>query len=108
MQNDFKRNKLSLILAKNSRMYTCPRLPTLDTCMSLHCFDKRLREFPLEIRGRSGAGFRGEIARWLKTAVIHQSYLGGHAVKQAFKFDVAVCRRVSSICVVSYYRLQKW
>lgn len=33
--------------------------------------------------GRGSAGFRGKIVRWLKTAV-YQSYVGDHAVKQAF------------------------
>jgi len=34
----------------------------------------------LAFSGRGSAGFRGEIARWLKTVVVYQSYVGGHAI----------------------------
>lgn len=57
---------------------------------------KRLREFPSGTRafsGRGSAGFRGEIAQWLKTTVVYQSYLGGHAVTNRPSIP---CRRLPS------------
>lgn len=58
--------------------------------------DERLREFPSGTRafsGRGSAGFRGEIARWLKTAVVYQSYVGGRAVTSRPSIP---CRRLPS------------
>lgn len=68
-----------------SREFVIPRRPS-----------KRLREFPSGTRafsGRDSAGFRGEIAQWLKTTVVYQSYLGGHAVTNRPSIP---CRRLPS------------